>query len=42
MAEELCVRLVPLFNQLSLKRQRQVERLVHHQRPPGDDRCQPG
>lgn len=32
MAEELCVRLVPLFNQLSLERQRQVEALVHHQR----------
>ena len=32
MAEELCVRLVPLFNQLSIDRQRQVERLVHHQR----------
>lgn len=31
MAEELCVRLVPLFNQLSIDRQRQVERLVHHQ-----------
>lgn len=31
MAEELCVRLVPLFNQLSLEDQRQVERLVHHQ-----------
>ena len=32
MAEELCVRLVPLFNQLSIDRQRQVEQLVHHQR----------
>lgn len=31
MAEELCVRLVPLFNQLSLAHQRQVEGLVHHQ-----------
>lgn len=31
MAEELCVRLVPLFNQLSLEDQRQVESLVHHQ-----------
>lgn len=31
MAEELCVQLVPLFNQLDLERQRQVERLVHHQ-----------
>lgn len=31
MAEELCVRLVPLFNQLSIERQRQVERLVHRQ-----------
>lgn len=28
MAEELCVRLVPLFNQLSIERQRQVEQLV--------------
>lgn len=32
MKEELCVHLVPLFNQLSLERQRQVEQLVHHQR----------
>lgn len=31
MAEELCVRLVPLFNQLSIDLQRQIERLVHHQ-----------
>lgn len=31
MTEELCVRLVPLFNQLSIDRQRQVEQLVHHQ-----------
>lgn len=31
MAEELCVRLVPLFNQLDLEKQRQIERLVHHQ-----------
>ena len=31
MAEELCVQLVPLFNQLGLAWQRQVERLVHHQ-----------
>lgn len=31
MAEELCVRLVPLFNQLSIDLQRQVEQLVHHQ-----------
>lgn len=31
MAEELCVQLVPLFNQLSIDRQRQVEQLVHHQ-----------
>lgn len=30
MAEELCVRLVPLFNQLDLEKQRQIERLVHH------------
>lgn len=29
MAEELCVSLVPLFNQLEIKRQRQLERLVH-------------
>lgn len=29
--EELCVQLVPLFKQLSLARQRQIERLVHHQ-----------
>lgn len=31
MAEDLCVRLVPLFNRLSIDLQRQVERLVHHQ-----------
>lgn len=31
MAEELCVRLVSLFNQLSIDLQRQIERLVHHQ-----------
>ena len=31
MAEEMCVQLVPLFNHLGLERQRQVERLVHHQ-----------
>lgn len=31
MAEELRVRLVPLFNQLSIDLQRQIERLVHHQ-----------
>lgn len=31
MAEELCVRLAPLFNQLSIDLQRQIERLVHHQ-----------
>ncbi|KRM27591.1 Crp/Fnr family transcriptional regulator [Limosilactobacillus panis] len=31
MAEELCVRLVPLFNQLNVKNQRQVEQLVHHE-----------
>ena len=30
MAEELCVRLVPLFNQLDRDRQLQIERLVHH------------
>lgn len=31
MAEELCVQLVPLFQELSLDNQRQVEKLVHHQ-----------
>ncbi len=31
MAKELCVRLVPLFNQLSIDLQWQVEQLVHHQ-----------
>ena len=31
MAMELCVRLVPLFNQLSIDLQWQVEQLVHHQ-----------
>lgn len=31
MTEELCVRLVSLFNQLSIDLQRQIERLVHHQ-----------
>lgn len=30
MAEELCVQLVPLFQELSLANQRQVEKLVHH------------
>ena len=31
MAEELCVQLVPLFNQLDIDQQRRIERLVHHQ-----------
>lgn len=31
MAEELCVQLVPLFNRLSIEKQRQIEQLVHHQ-----------
>jgi CRP-like cAMP-binding protein len=31
MVEKLCVGLVPLFNQLGIGRQRQLERLIHHQ-----------
>lgn len=31
MGDELCVQLVPLFNHLNITKQRQVERLVHHQ-----------
>ncbi len=31
MAEDLCVRLVPLFQGLDLARQKQIEQLVHHQ-----------